>query len=389
MANAQVFSDFDTDYGSAEAEMQRYREEGTARALAMDNRGPARFDADGNLDPAILDAYSRHGFYIFEGMIGEEERADLEQDLFDLLERAPVAKDAKVDKHGRPALGADCQGRTVSMVKPLSDPLGGTNENRGRHPVKMAEPTAPEGAPEWLMQLVLGPLQFSDAHLRLAGHPQLLAIAAAIHGKDFVPFNESLWVKHPRLGGSVAWHQDGWTHWNNPELDENTHGFNFMMQLYGCDAANGLWVVPGTHRMGKVDIKAMVAEAGGTDRLPQAVPLVCGPGDVAVTNRQAVHGSFANTSPNMRVTFNVGFHRRKSVLDVEGGGVHNDVTVYDADYIHERSKMIMYAIDARRQRYPDETSYDYGPMRDEADALRWTPAAKASIKDYNVRDLGI
>jgi hypothetical protein len=110
---------------------------------------------------------------------------------------------------------------------------------------------------------------------------------------------------------------------------------------------------------------------------------------VAITNRQAVHGSFANVSPNMRVTFNVGFHRRSSVLNVEGGGVHNDICVYDEDYIHERSRMIMYGIDARRQRYADETPFDYQPLREEADALRWTPDMKAKIKDYNVKDLGI
>ena len=378
----------DVDFGADQAAMDAFREAGTARALAMDNRGPLRLDDNGRLDAAILDAYSRHGFYIFENVLSSEELADLEHDLFDMIERAPITLDAKVDKHGRPALGADCVGRTITMVKPLSDPYGGTDANRGRHPVKMSEPVVPDDAPEYLMQLLLGTLQFSPAHLRLYGHPQLLAAAASIHGDDFVPFNESIWIKHPRLGGSVAWHQDGWTHWDSPDLDENTHGFNMMAQLYGCDAANGLWVVPGTHRQGKVDIKAMVA-AAGSDRLPQAVPLVCKPGDVAITNRQTVHGSFANTSPNMRVTFNFGFHRRKSVLNVEGGGVHNDVTVYDADYIRERSRMILYGIDARRQRYPHETPYDYAPLRDEIDACRWSPEIMPHFKDYNVKDLGI
>ena len=51
--------------------------------------------------------------------------------------------------------------------------------------------------------------------------------------------------------------------------------------------------------------------------------------------------------------------------------------------------MIMYGIDARRQRYGDETPFDYQPLRDEADALRWTPGMKPRIKDYNLKDLGI
>ena len=99
-------------------------------------------------------------------------------------------------------------------------------------------------------------------------------------------------------------------------------------QLYGCTAANGVWVVPGSHKLGKIDIKAMVAEAG-SERLPEAVPIICQPGDVAITNRQAIHGSFANTSKDWRVTLNLGFHRRRSVLGVEGGGVHNAKGVYD------------------------------------------------------------
>jgi ectoine hydroxylase-related dioxygenase (phytanoyl-CoA dioxygenase family) len=186
----------------------------------------------------------------------------------------------------------------------------------------------------------------------------------------------------------VAWHQDGWTHWDSDDLDEGTHGFNFMGQLYGCDAANGLWVVPGSHRIGKADIKGMVADAG-SDRLPDAVPLICAPGDVAITSRQAIHGSFANTSDDVRVTINFGFHRRRSVLDVTSGGVHSEVTTYDADYIDERSKLIAYAIDARAERFPDETPYRYQPFAGREADHRWSDEARVAIKDYNLRDLGI
>ena len=57
---------------------------------------------------------------------------------------------------------------------------------------------------------------------------------------------------------------------------------------------------------------ALVAEAG-SDRLVHAVPVICAPGDVCINSRQTVHGSFANTSPDPRVTINFGFHRRSSV----------------------------------------------------------------------------
>ena len=321
-------------------------------------------------------------------VLGREEREDIERDVATLLERAPVTKDATVDKYGRPAFDADCKAKTTSFVKPLSDPLGGTDLNQGRHPSKMSEPDVPPEAPEYVLQVVSGSLQFSEACLRLYGHPQLLAVAEAVNGPDFTPFNEVIWIKHPRLGGSVAWHQDGWTRWDSPQLDDGSHGFNFMAQLYGCDAANGLWLVPGSHRQGKVDIESMV-EAAGSDRLPDAVPLICEPGDVAITNRQAVHGSFANTSPNVRVTLNFGFHRRRSVIGVTSGGVHNPVSLYDDEYIRRRSRMIQFGIDARRQRFPEETPFVYAPLADDAGQYRWTSAAKAGVKDYNLQDIGI
>ncbi|MEK9595020.1 MAG: phytanoyl-CoA dioxygenase family protein [Rhodospirillaceae bacterium] len=376
------------DYGDDEAAMIAYRADGTARALAMDNRGPIRFDQDGCLDAAILDAYRRHGFYIFEGVLDAEECTEIEAELADLLSRAPVGPDAKEDRFGNPAFNADCETRSINWVKPLSDPLGGTAANNGRHPSKMVEPLAPVGAPEYVVQVIHGPLQHCDAHLRVYGHPDLLAVAAAINGDDFTPFNEVIWVKQPRLGGSVAWHQDPWTHWDSPDLDEGTHGFNFMAQVYGCDAANGLWVVPGSHYGGKHDIAAMVA-AAGSDRLPSAVPLICAPGDVAITNRQTIHGSFANTSDNPRVTLNMGFHRRRSVLGVRSGGVHNPVALFDNAYIRHRSRLIMYGIAARRQRYPDEPSYTYQPLADAAADYQWSDAARADIRDYNLNDMGI
>lgn len=376
------------DYGEHQLAMDAYRQAGEARAFALGNRGPIRFNPDGSLDRKILDAYDEHGFYVFEGVLGAEELADIEADVADIVSRLPVTRGSAVDDQGRPAIGVDCQARTLSWARPLSDPLGGTSKANGRHPAKMIELDPPAGAPEFVVQLILGNLQFSEACLRVYGHPQLLAVAAQINGNDFVPFNEALWMKRPGLGASVAWHQDGTTHWDSPELDSGSHGFNFMAQLYGSTAANGVWVVPGSHRRGKLDLKAMVAEAG-SDRLPDAVPMICEAGDVFICNRQAVHGSFANTSERARVTLNFGFHRRRSVLGVMGGGIHNERVVYDAQRIHERAKIIAYAIDARRQRFADEQPYSYQPFIGIQDSFHWDAQAKAGIKDYNLLDLGI
>lgn len=377
------------DYGEQEQAMRAYLAQGEQRAYALGNRGPVRRTADGAIHPDILEAYWRCGFYVFEGVLGAAELADIEADFKDIMERLPVRRGAAVDRHGRPALAADNRAPILNWSRPLADPLGGTRAANGRHEVKMFEPQAAGDAPEEIVYLILGSLQFSEAALRVYGHPDLLAVAAAVNGDDFVPFNEALFVKAPGLGASVAWHQDGVTHWKSPELDAGTHGFNFMAQLYGCTPANGVWVVPGSHRHGKADIRAMAARAG-SDRLPDAVPIVCKPGDVAITNRQAVHGSFANTSPDWRVTVNFGFHRRRSVLGVTTTGtLHAAQATYDEQRIRERSRVIGYAIDARRQRFPHETPYVYRPHAQAGETLRWDAAAKASLKDYNLLDLSI
>lgn len=385
---AATASSTTTSYGSEEAAMQAYLTAGERRAFALGNRGPIHFDANGKLAQDIIDAYWRCGFYIFEGVLKADELADIEADIKNILDRLPVEKGAAVDKHGRPALAADCQAPTLFWSKPLGDPFGGTDLANGRHPVKMFEPKAAADAPKDVVYLILGSLQFSEACLRVYGHPGLLGVAASINGDDFVPFNEALFIKAPGLGASVAWHQDGTTHWNAADWDQGTHGFNLMGQLYGCTAANGVWVVPGSHKLGKVDIKTWVAEAG-TERLPEAVPIICKPGDVAITNRQAVHGSFANTGKDWRVTVNMGFHRRRSVLNVEAGGVHNARAVYTAEHIAKRARMIGYGIDARRKRFPLETSFAYKPHVDVGATFVWDAAAKASVKDYNLMDLSI
>jgi hypothetical protein len=374
-------------YGAEEAAMQAYLRDGERRAFELGNRGPIRFTSDGALHPDILEAYGRCGFYVFEGVLKPEELADIEADVSDILGRLPTEKGASVDAKGRPALDADCNSMTLLWSKPLGDPFGGTALMSGRHPIKMIEPDPAAGAPKEVVYLITGSLRFSEAALRIYGHPQLLAVAAAINGEDFVPFNESLFLKAPGLGASIAWHQDGVTHWGDG-WDENVHGFNFGAQLYGCTPANGVWVVPGSHRRGKVDIAGMVAKAG-SERLPDAVPTVCKPGDVAMTNRQALHGSFANTSRDWRVTVNFGFHRRSSVLGVKVVRANGAQDIYDAGRIRLRARAIGYAIDARHRRFPDEIPYSYKPHLGDGEACRWDAAARTALKDYNLLDLAI
>ena len=158
---------------------------------------------------------------------------------------------------------------------------------------------------------------------------------ASINGDDFVPYNDATFVKQPGLGGSVSWHQDGVTHWDNPEWDSGIHGFNFQVQLYDTSARSCLWVVPGTHTEGKIDIKTRVANNNGSEKLPDAVPLYCNAGDVTIVNRQALHGSFANTSDDLRISLTFGFHRRRSVLGATGALSESESVRYDEERIAE------------------------------------------------------
>lgn len=373
-------------YGEDSDAMRSYLKQGQQRAHELDNRGPIQFDNNGRLIASIRDAYSKYGFYVFEGVMAKEELDDLARDMTEIRSRFPVSPGASVDASGKPALATDCKAQNLQWAKPLSDPLGGTDLLNGRHQVKLFEPVATDEAPEFAPFVLSGHLQFSEACLRAYGHPSLLRVAESIHGADFAPFNEVIFFKDAGLGAAVSWHQDGDTHWDNPKFNEDIHGFNFMAQLYGSTAVNGVWVVPGTHKIGKADIKSMVS-AAGSERLPGAVPMICDPGDVVISNRQLVHGSFANTGFEPRLTINFGFHRRSSVLDVMGAGMHSEAVVYDATHIRRRSEVIGLAIDARRQRFPDEAPYVYKPLA--GTSIKWTAGSLASLKDYNLLDLSI
>ncbi len=237
--------------------------------------------------------------------------------------------------------------------------------------------------------MMFGMCQAMDAGLRLYGHPELLRVAENINGADFTPFNDAIFVKQAGLGGSVAWHQDGLTHWDSPEWDEGIHGFNFQVQLYDNPAANSLWVLPGSHKLGRVDIKAMV-EAQGSDRLAGAVPPICNAGDVTVTNRQSVHCSFANTSEHQRVSLTFGFHRRAAVLGASGVLGASAGDRYDEQRVFERSSVVQVAIDARAQHFPGEERYSYQPFVGREDEFRWNEATRAHVvHDYNLKDLGL
>ena len=375
-------------YGDEADAMKAYLINGEKNALALGNRGPITFDENGNLSSDIKKAYSKNGFYIFEGVLNNEEVEDIKEDLENLRQQFPTGPESTLNAKGEPAMNAESKSLTLVWSKPLGDPLGGTELANGRHQIKMFEPEAKEDAPMAVPLILLGSLQFSDACLRTYAHPKLLKVAESINGKDFAPFNEALFIKEPGIGAAVSWHQDGVTHWESENFDEEIHGFNFMAQVYGSTAVNGVWVVPGTHKVGKIDIKKIVAETG-SERIDGAVPIVCNPGDVVICNRQLLHGSFPNCGFEPRVTVNFGFHKRSSVIGTQGGGIHSEAQVFDDEIIERRSRSIGYAIEARKQKYPNEEAYKYYPFEQSGKSFVWNDSSREDLKDYNLEDLSI
>jgi hypothetical protein len=118
-------------YGDAEAAMRAYLIAGEAQALALDNRGPIRFDKDGNIDPVILDAYSRYGFYIFENVLDDAELEEIKIDLDKMRDKFPTDPNSEVNHRGEKALGAGNKALNLVWSKPLGDPLGGTSLANG------------------------------------------------------------------------------------------------------------------------------------------------------------------------------------------------------------------------------------------------------------------
>jgi ectoine hydroxylase-related dioxygenase (phytanoyl-CoA dioxygenase family) len=371
--------------------MSRYIKTGEEIASNIDNRGPLVLTKNGKLQSDILEAYWEHGFYIFENVIDEQEIKELRGDANNMIERAPAEPGGLYDAKGRKALGRDFAREPYTFIKPLSDPWGGTALLNGRHPTKMNEPIPEKDAPEHIVHLMYGMCEAMPAGLRVYGHPKLLAVAQSINGEDFVPYNDAIFVKQPGLGGSVSWHQDGVTHWESPNWNEGIHGFNFQVQLYPTTPANSLWIVPGSHKEGKIDIKKLMSNNKGSDQLPGAMPLVCNPGSVTLVNRQMLHGSFANTSPDIRISITFGFHRKTSVLGQKAAlSMNGSNTVYDEKRIFERSAVIQVAIDARHQHFNDEPTFTYKPFIGLEDKHRFSEETfNKVIKDYNTRDLAI
>ena len=121
--------------------MSEYGQRAEARAWALGNRGPIRTGADGKL--AARDPGARTGrtaSTCSRASSGRRSSRELRADIDAVLSRAPVAPDAAVDRLGRPARNDGIIKPPYKWARPLSDPVGGTDANNGRHPAAMLQP---------------------------------------------------------------------------------------------------------------------------------------------------------------------------------------------------------------------------------------------------------
>jgi hypothetical protein len=303
----------------------------------------------GGLAAGQLVEYEREGVVILRGVLDSGELGELRKEVARILDRAPASDGAAVDRRGEACLGAPAWWQFAPALRSEMNREIQVEMRRAQRETAQSEASSPRER-EWPVK-ISNWMTFSEPGVRLYGHPKLLAAAQAINGADFVPFSESLVVKHAGYGAALAWHQDGSKHWADGAHAE--HGFNFMVNLYDCSAANALWVLPRSHRRGQIEVTQLLQPDGSValPGCPSPVPVLCRAGDVAIVNRNAVHGSYANASADPRHTFIFGFHKRRAV-----DGVH------DLAAIEARRQIIPLAIGCRAAKYRAERPFAYEPL---------------------------
>ncbi|MDE0023733.1 MAG: phytanoyl-CoA dioxygenase family protein [Spirochaetaceae bacterium] len=301
-----------------------------------------RQDEGGGVDRVLgtpqLAELREQGFYLLQRLIDEAEAGELLAETRELIDRAPAAPKGTIDAHGDP----------VSHPEDYHFPLDDAGEpvlNRIRYPA-------------WRSRL------FLEAY----GNPRILHAAHELYGDRMVPFDESIVLKMPHHGAGFPWHQDG--NFRTGPVAERGH--NFGIYLTPSAVANGaVHVLPGSHRRGILDLNAMVQRHGFA--LPGAVAAPASPGDANIHSRSIAHGSQRNVSPDLRVTWYVGFHHRDAIRGA-----------WDEAAIEARRLLIPIAVEARRisRRFPNEAPFPYR-------RLGLEPPATPADRDRALRSIAL
>jgi ectoine hydroxylase-related dioxygenase (phytanoyl-CoA dioxygenase family) len=140
----------------------------------------------------------------------------------------------------------------------------------------------------------------------VAGDPRLSGIAACLLGSDPVCFGCTYFVKEPRSGLPVLWHQDGYP-WR-AQLGI-TEAVTLWIALDRADeSTGGLQVIPGSHHLDAQPLCPQRSQSNvfGSEIAPEFVDptlaraLMLAPGDVSAHHPNLIHGSLPNWSEEPR-----------------------------------------------------------------------------------------
>ncbi|MEV3894847.1 phytanoyl-CoA dioxygenase family protein [Streptomyces anulatus] len=170
---------------------------------------------------------------------------------------------------------------------------------------------------------------FDDAFDALVRHPQLVALAEELTGRPVYVYQFKVNLKQAREGAAWPWHQD-YAFWSEEDGMPGAHAVNIALSLDDIHEGNGpLVVLPGSHRLGLLDLPEKEQEGGSawqqhvavdlayTVSEERAEKLAAEFGRVLITGKAGtvhafhpsiVHSSSSNISPDRRalllITYN-------------------------------------------------------------------------------------
>lgn len=145
--------------------------------------------------------------------------------------------------------------------------------------------------------------QYSAFWLAALLNPRFLEACGAAVGPDVVLHHTKLFQKPPERGAPFPMHQD----WSYFPSERDTMAAAIIHVSGATDEMGCLRVVPGSHRMGRLENSSGSVELPG-HKLEDATPIEAEPGDVLIFHYLTIHGSMPNRSAKARKTVLVQVH---------------------------------------------------------------------------------
>ncbi len=322
---------------------------------------------------ALAEHYNQFGFVVIRGVLSKDEARSLLSATRELIDNAPVERGGMVDRHGR-----QCQHPgAYAFTDPVTADDARTYLQTGQGLV---------------LNRISSPMPMAAPYRYVYGNPRMLRAVERIYGADFCPFAESLVLKTPHDGAGFQFHQDALRDGAFEQGPAAELGLNCGIYLTESKLDTGcLWVIPETHRRGRIDIENLArwrheqvrfwhtvchyaapywsiasllsscalvlslrscccccAEQVDGELPEGAVPVEVDQGDCIVHSRCVVHGSLPNLSPKQRATLYVGWFPYSAVS-------HNP-----PDVMRERRRAIVTAVALRSRslEFKDERPFD-------------------------------